>query len=148
MAQDISGFGLTVTLIATGSIPAGFQITQFADDADPFDAPSVALAETAMGLNGDLVSWNTPNPLPITLNVIPGTDDDIALRILAERNRVGRGKTSSRDDITLVVQYPDESLVTYTEGKLISAPTSRSVASSGRQKSNAFVFNFENKIGA
>lgn len=147
MTQDISGQGLGINLTASNTFPAGFIINQFADDADPLDIADIQIAETAMGLNGDMVSWNTANPIPMIINIIPGSDDDINLSILAEANRVGRGKISAKDKITANIIYPDGNIVTLTDGKITNAPTVTSVASAGRKKSKAYAFAFENKIG-
>jgi len=35
--NDISVFGIRVQLVASETFPAGISLTQFADDADPFD---------------------------------------------------------------------------------------------------------------
>lgn len=145
MAEDISGFGAQVRLIASTTFPTGFDITQFADDTDPFDIPSLQIADKAMGLNGDLVSWSTANPIEITLSVIPESDDDINLKILAEVNRVGRGKPSVQDEITIVVIYPNGRILSLLRGKLTDMMPGSSIASSGRLKSKEYVFAFENK---
>lgn len=147
MTQDISGQGLEINLTASNTFPEGFVINQFADDADPLDIADIQLAETAMGLNGDLISWNTANPIPMITNIIPGSDDDINLGILAEANRVGRGKVSAKDKITANIIYSDGRIVTLTDGKITNAPTTDSVASAGRKKSKTYTFTFENKTG-
>lgn len=147
MVNDISGFGLGVTIVASNTFPSGAPITQFADDADPLDIPSINIADTAMGLNGDLLSWSKANPLPLEINVIPGSDDDILLGTIAEANRVGQGKTSAKDIITIAAVYPDGTFATFIKGKMTEAPFGKSVASSGRMKSKKYVFKFENKIG-
>ena len=147
MSVDISGTGVSVTLIASNTFPIALQLTQFADDADPIDITSTDIANAAMGLNGDLVAWSTANPIPITLNLIPNSDDDRNMTILAERNRPSRGRSSARDEIQMIIVYPDGIPVTYTGGRMISAPAGRSIASAGRLKTNAYVFNFESKIG-
>lgn len=146
--QDISGFQISVTVVASVTFPAGFTITEFADDADPFDVPSQQLAETVMTLNGDLLSWATANIIPATLNVIPQSEDDDNLAILAEANRVGRGKTSARDVITLTGVYPDGRVVVLNNGIMTNAPVADSVASAGRLKSKPYIFGFENKAVA
>jgi hypothetical protein len=148
MTQDVSGFGIRVNVVASSTFPVGFQVTQFADDADPFDIPSIQIADKAMGLNGDLVVWSKANPIAVTLNVIPGTDDDRNLAILLEANRVGRGKTSAQDTITMTAIYPSGAPLTLTAGRITDGPTGSSVASAGRLKSKAYVFAFENRIGA
>lgn len=147
MTNDISGFGAIVTIAASNTFPSGFPITQFADDADPLDFASIQVADKAMGLNGDLITWSRANPLPVSISVIPGSPDDVALGILAENNRVGQGKTSAADIITLTVAYPDLSIITFSQGKLTDAPFGKSIASQGRMKSKTYVFTFQNKVG-
>src|SRR4051812_34553091 len=111
MSQDITGFGAIVNIVASRTFPIGFVVTQFADDADPLDASSIRIADAAMGLNGDLITWAKAAPLPVVLNVIPGSPDDLNLAILANANRVGKGKTGANDVITLTCVYPDGTLV-------------------------------------
>jgi hypothetical protein len=146
MANDISGFGLRANLRASVTFPAGINITQFADDTDPFDSPELTQLEAGMGLNGDLLTWNTANPIVATISVIPGSEDDRNLAVLAESNRVARGKQSSRDDITLTVIYPDGSSVTGISGKITTSVPMKSIASAGRQKTRTYGFVFENKV--
>lgn len=146
MANDIAGFGARVTLTASRTFPVGLGITQYADDADPIDIPSIQIRDKAMGLNGDLITWSKANPLNLTLNVIPTSDDDRNLQILLEANRVGRGKADARDIITLIISYPDNSTITFTQGKITDGMPGNSIASAGRLKTRAYAFTFENKI--
>jgi hypothetical protein len=141
--QDISGFGLRVILRASVTFPQGITLTQFADDSDPFDTSSQQLMDKAMGLNGDMVVWSKANPIAPTINVIPGSDDDRNLAVLAEANRTGRGKTSARDVITMTVVYPDNRSLTLNQGKITDAILTDPVASAGRLKSKPYVFAFE-----
>lgn len=147
MTQDISGFGFLVNLVADRTFPSGLNLTQWADDADPFDTPAIQLADKAMGLNGDMIVWSKATPIEVTLNVVPGSDDDINLAILAESNRVGAGKTSAQDVITMTGIYPNGTALTLTGGKIMSAPVSSSIASAGRLKTKAYMFAFENRSG-
>ncbi|MCW8965367.1 MAG: hypothetical protein OQK82_01570, partial [Candidatus Pacearchaeota archaeon] len=84
------------------------------------------------------------SPIAITLNIIPNSDDDVNLAILLEANRLARGKTSAKDKITINVAYPDGKVTTLSSGTLMSGPVTPSLASAGRLKTNAYVFNFEN----
>jgi hypothetical protein len=142
---DISGFGALVNIKASNTFPQGFVVSQFADDADPFDIPSVQIADTAMGLNGDLISWSRANPIKITINLVPGSEDDRNMAILFEANRVGKGKQGARDEITVVAVYPNEGTLTLTAGVITDGPPGGSIGSSGRLKTNAYMFSFENK---
>jgi len=146
--MNISGIGLQVQLVASVTFPAGINITEFADDTDPLDVPSIQLADKAMGLNGQLVSWTTANPIGMVLAVIPGSDDDVNLGILAEANRAGRGKVSANDAVRAIVSYPDGKTETLLAGIITDAPPATSVASAGRKKSQVYGFAFENKLGA
>lgn len=142
--NDISAFGLRVQLTASETFPSGISITQFADDSDPFDAPSMQIRDKAMGINGDLIAWSKANPLPVTLNVIPNSEDDNNLAVLFEANRVGRGKMGARDVIGITVIYPDGRTASFTQGVITDGAPANSVASAGRFKSRAYAFAFEN----
>lgn len=142
--QDISAFGIRVRLVASQTFPAGIDITQFADDADSLDVPQQQVRDKAMGVNGDLILWSKANPLNITLNVIPSSEDDRNLAVLLEANRVARGKTGSRDVITLTAIYPDNSKQTWSNGGITDGIPGKALASSGRQKSKPYMFSFEN----
>ena len=144
---DISGFGTVAHIIASNTFPVGVTISQFADDADSLDIPAIQLADKAMGVNGDLITWSKASPLVMTVNLIPDGDDDRNLAVMAEANRVGKGKRSAQDVFTMVVNYPDGRVVTFTNGKLTDAMPGNSVASAGRYKTKPYSFAFENVVG-
>ena len=142
--QDISVFGIRVQVVASQTFPAGINITQFADDADPFDAPSMQIRDKAMGVNGDLISWSKANPIPLTINVVPNSEDDKNLGVLFEANRVGKGKQGARDVISITAVYPDGRTASFTQGVITDGQPANSAQSSGRMKSKAYAFAFEN----
>lgn len=146
--QDISGFGSQIQIVASTTFPAGFTITQGADDADFIDVPSQQVADKGMGVNGDLLTWSKATPLNVTLNVVPDGEDDQNLAILLEANRVAQGKLSVRDTITMTVTYPDGTFVTFNNGKITDGMSAKSVASAGRFKTKAYMFTFQGRIGA
>lgn len=145
--QDVSGFGLAVSLTASVTYPTGISITKFADDADPFDIPEITIKDGAMAVNGDLVTWSKATKIDIKIAVIPGSPDDVALAVLAENNRVGLGKTSVQDKINLTGVYPDGSTVNLTNGTPTTYMPGFSVATAGRKKSRVYGFQFENVNG-
>lgn len=142
--QDISVFGIRVQVVASQTFPAGINITQFADDADPFDAPSMQIRDKAMGVNGDLISWSKANPIPVTLNVVPNSEDDKNLSVLFEANRVGKGKQGARDVISITAVYPDGKTASFSQGVITDGQPANSATSAGRMKSKAYAFAFEN----
>lgn len=142
--SDISAFGLEVQIFASITFPNGFTVTQFADDGDPLDQPSMQLRDKAMGLNGDLITWGKAVPIPATINVIPGSEDDNNLQVLAEANRTGKGKRAVQDEITMVITYGSGDVKTLVNGAITDAIIGNSVASAGRLKSKPYAFTFEN----
>lgn len=139
---DVSASGLSLTIKASVTFPNGFTFTEFADDADGWDAPSINIATTAMNLNGDMVVFSSPVPIVRTLNAIPGSPGQRNLAIIYEANRVAKGKKSARDKITVVANYPDGSTETLSEGRMTDGMPGKSVASAGRVKTNAYTFAF------
>lgn len=145
---NISGFGFSVNLIASVTYPLGVTITQFTNDADPLDDPSLQIADVAMGLNGDLITWSKANPTKLTLNVIPESKDDETLNILLQANRVGRGKQSARDNITMTIIYPNGiNFATLINGIITDGVPFSGVSSDGRLKTRSYAFAFENYVG-
>lgn len=142
--SDISVFGIRVQVVASQTFPSGINITQFADDADPFDAPSMQIRDKAMGVNGDLISWSKATPIALTINVVPNSDDDKNLAVLFEANRVGKGKQGARDVINITAVYPDGRTASFTQGVITDGQPANSAQSSGRMKSKAYAFAFEN----
>jgi hypothetical protein len=147
MSQDVGGFGLQVIIFASKTFPAGLPISEFADDADPLDSPSIQIADKAMGLNGHLIRWGKAIPKGLTLNVIPGGIDDINLDILFSANTVGAGKRPVGDVITATVLYPDGTVKNFLQGAATDYMPANSVSSSARMKTKPYVFAFENITG-
>ena len=144
--QDVSGTGIKVKIIALPTFPVGIDVSAFADDADPLDTPELQIAEWGMGVNGDLVIWRAPKAIPITLNVIPNTEEDQNLAILFDSNRVAKNKMSTKDNITMIVTYPDGTVKTLANGAIVQAMPMNSIASNAKIKSKPYQFIFENKL--
>ena len=145
--QDISGFGIELRLIASTTFPKGIVITQFADDTDGLDVPSLQIGDSAMGLNGDLIVWSKANPLKVNISVIAGSQDDQNLGILLEVNRPGRGKILPIDRLTMNITYKQGNFVQLINGAITDGSPFSAAASSGRLKSKTYSMTFENKIG-
>ena len=141
---DTSAIGVALRCVASESFPSGFTVTAFADDADPFDIPAIDIATPAMNVNGDLVVFSAPTPITITLNVIPGSEEDNNLAVIFEANRAAKNKRHARDEITLVATYPDGASLTLSEGKMTNGMPGNSPASAGRIKSKSYTFAIQN----
>ncbi len=146
MTINVSGFGLSIAMRASNTFPNGLTITAFADDADPLDSANYAAADTGTGLNGDLVVWSRASHQEIVISVIPMSDDDRNLEILLNANRVGKNKSGARDIIDAVINYPDQSKGTCSNGAIIDGSLLPSIASNGKTKSRQYRFRFESTV--
>lgn len=145
---NISGNGTIINLVASFTFPAGIVLTAFADDADPIDLPTVQMGDAAKGLNADMVAWSTPNVIPATINIIPGSPDDRLLNILLQANTPGKFKFNSRDRISAAIYYPNGSFSFLSDGIITSGMVANSVASSARLKTKPYEFKFGEFSGA
>ena len=146
--ENISANGLTVIASAVPSFPY-LVLTQWADDTDPLDLPEIEITGSAMGVNGDLVTWSSPKPLELSLSVIPGSTDDNNLNILFNLNRAGKLKPSTNDLVNLTFFYVSTSglltrKVALIGGRCSAYQPATGAASSGRKKSKTYKFVFEN----
>lgn len=146
MSNKIGGLGLKVTIIASPVFPQGFTVDKWADDSDPLIIGDLEITQTAMGVNGDLISWNKAVPIPVELSVIPNSEDDQNLKILINSNRAARNKVSTQDDITMIVSYPNGKIQTLTGGVVKQGAPAQSVTSESRLKTATFSFEFENIV--
>lgn len=149
MSQNISGYGLSISLIASNTFPIGFLITDLVEDTDPFDIPELTIGEAKGTPNGKVVFWANCNPMTVNISVIPNSYSDIQLAILFENNRPGENKVSNYDSITLSAIYPNNpgSTLILSDGFILSGAPSTGMAGSGRQKSKTYGFAFGGKTG-
>lgn len=144
---NVSGNGTLVNLIASVTFPVGILLSDWADDADPVDMPAVQIGDATKGVNGDLIVWSKANPLDLTINVIPGSPDDVLLNILYQANFPAKFKINTRDIISANIVYPDGAFVFLTGGIITSGMPGSSVASAGRLKTKAYTFKFDGFSG-
>lgn len=140
---NISGFGLSAQVTASKSFPSGFTVTAFADNADPLESPDLEAADTAMGLNGDMIVWSRPALIEITMSVIPTSPEDQNLAALLDANRVGKNKQSARDVVGIVWNYPSGMIVNCSPGIIIAGSLVPVITSEGRVKTRQYRFKFE-----
>lgn len=146
MPNNVSGYGLSIFIKASRTFPIGFTLTEFADDADPLDMPPLTITESAMGLNGQKIVWTVANPIPMTLNLIAGSDDDTNMRALFSANRAGRNKASVGDEITSIITYASGMVTTVSGGSCDVFVPTPPVSSAGRLKSQPYTLSFENIV--
>jgi hypothetical protein len=147
MSSIISGFGTQITLVCSVSFPLGLNISEWADDADPIDSPSVQIGDAAMANDGVLLGWSKGVPIPLVLSVRPTGEDDKNLTILADNNRVAQGRKPVNDEIIATIVYPSGNTVTLIRGKILDAIMVDPFSSAGRIKTKTYGFKFQDVLG-
>jgi len=145
---DVSGFGTGITIVALQSFPMGFNLSQFADDQDPLTAKDISPTGYEMLYDGSLFAFDKAAPVEVAVSVIPGSDDDLNLKILLQSKK-STPKILPLPDITsMVITYPDNGRVILSSGSILSGPVVDSITSAGRKKSNTYTFVFGTVTGA
>ena len=140
--MDISAAGGKVTIISSPTFPQGFTITEWATDADPITIEDVQIAQSEVGVNGDIVSWHRAVPVNVDMNIIPNSESDKNLMILTSANKVEKNKVALHDSITMIISYPDGTLKTFTEGTIVSGSVANSMVNDGKIRSKNYKFVF------
>lgn len=141
--QNISGFGLTVSILASNTFPVGLLLNVWPDDQDALSFPDAEIADGAVGVNGDLIVWSKGAAIRCALSTIPDSAPDLQLALLLAANRVGKNKVGAKDIMQMAVVQGNNNLGTFTNGIILSGPPFNGVASSGRMKTKTYNFMFE-----
>jgi hypothetical protein len=145
---DISGFGTSVYILALQSFPMGFEVTKFADDQDAITGEDIEVAAWKMLYDGTLYAYATANPVKIDISVIPGSNDDINLKILLQARLSSSSVIPLPDVTSMAITYPGSGLVMLSNGTIYKGPLVDTVQSSGRKKGNTYGFAFGTFSGA
>jgi hypothetical protein len=154
---DVSGVFPKATIVSSG-IPPLINVTKFADDSSPIDVEHIEVTGHAVNVCGELVTWEKPSAYIVSLSVLCGTDDDIALTLLLEGSHATKGKgwalaptvnmrtAVGKRNVLGVVTTDDGT--TYTNGRIVSGRPGAAVDSEGKKMSNTYTFVFENAVPA
>lgn len=140
---NISGFGLTVSLIASNTFPVGLILTNWPDDQDAISFPDIEIGDGQMGVNGDLIVWSKAAPVKVILSAIPDSPTDLQLAVLLQANRVGVNKIGARDIIQMGVLQGNLNVGVFTNGIIVAGPPFNGVQSTGRMKTKQYNLIFE-----
>jgi hypothetical protein len=144
---DVSGFGLKATVVAVQTFPMGFTIETFADDVDPLDIADDEPGGFEMLYDGQLFAFTKANPITVKVSVVPGSEDDINLKILLASRRAANNLLPISDVTTMVISYPDGGKSVFSMGSIMSGPPADSVKQEGRKKGNTYTFVFGSSTG-
>lgn len=145
---DVSGFGTGIVVLALQSFPTGFQLSQFADDSDPIEAKEIEPTGYEMLYDGDLFAFDKATPIEVAVSVIPGTPDDINLKILLQNKHSPKSLIPLPDITSMVITYPDKGRIVLSKGTILKGPLVDSINTSGRRKGNKYTFVFGAFAGA
>jgi hypothetical protein len=145
---NISGFGLSIIVVALSSFPTGFELSAFSDDTDPLTIDPIEPTGFEPLYDGSLFFYDKTAPIKVSVSVIPGSDDDINLKILLQARKGAPPHLPIPDITSMIVRYSDGGIVGFSKGSIISGPLTDAILSSGRKKSNTYDFVFDVFAGA
>ena len=130
-------------------------ITQFSEEGTPFECPDVDVSTNAKNLNGQMISSRTPSIYPVSITVIPGSEEDMFLQRRLADAAIQPGNVKSIAELavsSLIVSIPainesgeGSSAIDYTfkNGRLKSGPMGPSTSAEGRMSARTYTFEFE-----
>ena len=138
-------------------------LTDFSDEGTPIDINGLQIADGAKNMNGYLITWTKPSVITVSFTLIPGSDDDIALRAhlqaqcLAGGRTMGGGKLEDAYIASLIIYSPaygasnpdlattknNARMFTFTNGRLQSGPTALGSNNEGKASPSTYTFMFE-----
>ena len=131
---------------ATNTFPLGFEVSDFADDVDPFELPDVPLGVGVKDLNGRVFFQNVAPIIPMYVNVIAYSPSDKRLQTLYNSNLSASNKVSNSDIITLMLKYNGQMDSLYGNGKMIIGSPDVPIQARGRYRSRRYGFIFGSKL--
>lgn len=140
--KQVGTFGLFAYLIASKTMPIGFPIKAFADDADSIQVHEADNGQAVLDLNGKVIRWTVASPISISIAVLPNTAEDDILAVIYNANRVSRTSKSVNDSINLMVNFPNGGIRTFVQGRIISGPSAYTATADGRMVGNIYTFAF------
>lgn len=147
MSVNIGGVGLKITVFASITFPQGVTLTEFSTEADPLEMPTdVEISNSQMGLNGDKAVWQVVPKMSVGINLIPGTEGDKNMQILANANRKEKNKVSVLDNITYIISYPDGKIRTCTDGNITIGKIADGVGTDSKYAPGHYVVDFAHII--
>lgn len=156
MAFDISATGAKVAIKFSDGTE--INVTHFSDEGTPFEAGDVDVSTNQKNLNGDMISSRTPSVYPVSLTVIPGSEEDLQLQQKLQEASLQPGGVNAVSKLwvdCLQIFIPtinssvgaglDGSHIVYTwmKGRFKNGPTGPSTSAEGRLSAKTYGFEFE-----
>lgn len=146
--QDLSGFGLGITILALQSFPMGYSLSQFADDINPLEIEEIEPVGFDMLYDGSLFAFDKAAPVKLTIGLIAGTADDINCKVLLQARKASSGIVPLPDITSAVITYGNGGRLLLSNGTILKGPLGDTIEASGRTKGNQYTFVFGSFNGA
>lgn len=144
---NISGFGTKATILALQTFPMGFTVDEFADDVDPISIEETQPSDFEMLYDGSLYAFEKAAAVMVNMSVIPGSDDDLNLRMLLQAKKGSPSLFPIEDVTSMIITYPNNGRVMLTGGTILKGPLADSILQTGRKKGNTYTFAFGSFAG-
>lgn len=133
-----------VSFIGASIMIGGMEFTQFVDDANPIEFGDIDLARVEFSLNGSMIRTVCPVPVVLSISVIAGSDDDLALSKMAVGSYMGKDGAMRSAFITAAITTADGSYTLDLKGgTMIKAPIGITARSDGKIVGRKYTFAFQ-----
>lgn len=161
MAFDISATGAKVAIMFSDGTE--IEVTHFSDEGTPFESGDVDVSTNQKNLNGDMISSRTPSVYPVSLTVIPGSEEDLQLQGKLQEASLQPGGVNAVSDLwieSMQIFIPtinssvgagmsgSHLVYTWTKGRFKTGSTGPSTSAEGRLSARTYGFEFEKYVPA
>jgi len=140
--DNVGGFGVVISLIATKTFPVGLTLSKFSDDVSPIEFSESQVADHEFLVDGDIISFETSSAVTVKIGVIPGSDDDDNLSIMLNSNKSIFRIGGLPDLMIMSILYPNQPGIVLNRGYIRSGSLGTSMSEAGRGKGKQFEFIF------
>lgn len=141
---DVSFAGSTIRITGNGSV----EISNFMDNSNPIDFPDTAVSDVAINCYGQMIRNAKPNPIVMSVTVIPGSKEDNSLYNMWQRYRLTDGsydeqwRTALRATISVANKTMAKKTYEFSGGTMVSGPGGPSATGDGKMQGRTYTFAF------
>ena len=138
---DVSAAGSTIRVGEAG------EITDFLDDANPFQFPDVEVSGVGMNFKGQVIRYARGNPFMMSVTVCSGSQNDYDLRKMLKKYHISVADPHVPKEgfnATVVVPKMGGGTNTYTltNGVMVSGPMGPTATGEGKLQGNTYTMAF------
>lgn len=142
---DVSAAGSTLQI--TGEGWSLNDISDFLDDANPFQFPDTEVSGVGMNFKGALIRYARGNPFMFSVTVCAGSNSDKILRTALAKYHISNGEKIRGNGISATLSVPamgttGNNTYSLSKGVIVSGPMGPTATGEGKMQGNTYTFAF------